>query len=169
MHSYGPDMSSYGTFSDSLEQQQYLAVREELTKTLHISCARKMARIIDFSSDLLSRVSQDLVRMARSEPYGLRGAIIFIIIEQKFVCQKIATVVGDPTTTPTFEVFVTLRENTSRWKALKRAYLTLKGCLLNSPWKRTPIVLASGFQLEKKRLYRADRLSNTLPEQLTVQ
>ncbi|PVD38873.1 hypothetical protein C0Q70_01498 [Pomacea canaliculata] len=154
LESRNPGMNSYGTFSDTAELLQFHHIKEELVKALNRSCQRINACCIDISNDQISHIAQDLVRMACTEPCGLRGAVIFVILEQKSLCKKLAMITGDPNTTPTFEVYLTLREDTSRWRVFRKAFLTLKGCLLNSKWNESPIVVCNGFQLEKKRLYR---------------
>ena len=147
-------MNNYGTFADFAELQQFHAVKEQLFSMMHKSCAKNWSCFVDVSTEQLNHLAQDVIRMSQTEPCGLRGAIIFIVLQRKNMCEKLATIEGDATTTPTFEVYVTLKEDTSRWKAFKKVYLTLKECLLNGVWKESPIVLCSGFQLEKKRLYR---------------
>ncbi|KAK7502441.1 hypothetical protein BaRGS_00006394 [Batillaria attramentaria] len=154
LESRDPGMNSYGTFTNTTEFQQFQAMKEQLCKTLYASCEKRLECFVDISPHQLDHLAQDMVRMSQSEPCGLRGAIIFLVLQRKNMCQKLATITGDPSTTPTFAVYVTLREDTSRWRALRKAYLTLKECLLNGAWKESPIVLCSGFQLEKKRLYR---------------
>lgn len=147
-------MNSYGSFEDSGEVEQFQSIKEQLFAVLHRSCAKNLSCFIDVSADQLNRLAQDVIRMSHTEPCGLRGVIIFVVLQRKNFCEKLATIQGDATTTPTFQVYVTLKEDTSRWKAFKKVYLTLKECLLNGVWKESPIVLCSGFQLEKKRLYR---------------
>ena len=147
-------MNSYGAFEDSVELEQFHELKDRLLLMLHMSCAKNLSCCVDVSKEQLEHLAQDIMRMSHSEPCGIKGAIIFVGLERKNSCQKLATIQGDSTVTPTFEVYVTLKEDFSRWKAFKKAYLTLKECLLNGVWKETPIVLCCGFQLEKKRLYR---------------
>lgn len=149
-----PCMNSYGTFTDSAEFKLYKTIKEELQKALYASCEKQLACCVDISPQQLEHLAQDVVRMSQSEPCGLRGAIIFLILQRKTLCRKLATITGDPSTTPTFAVYVTLKEDTRPWRAVRKAFLTLKECLLNGAWKESPIVICSGFQLEKKRLYR---------------
>lgn len=154
LESRDPGMNSYGTFTDVSEFQQFQSMKDQLYKALYSSCEKQLECYIDISPRQLDRIAQDMVRMSQSEPCGLRGAIVFLVLQRKDVCYKLATTTADPSTTPTFAIYVTLREDTSRWRALRKAYLTLKECLFNGAWKESPIVLCSGYQLEKKRLYR---------------
>lgn len=154
LDSRNPRMNRYGVFTGQEELQQFQAVKQQLLGKLHRACAKNLSCVLDVSTEQVNRLAQDVLRMSHCEPCGVRGAVIFVVLERKDLCEKLVTIQGDASTLPTFELYVTLKEDTSRWKAFKRAYLTLKECFLNGAWKEAPIVLCSGYQLEKKRLYR---------------
>ncbi|XP_049947258.1 protein charybde-like [Schistocerca serialis cubense] len=98
---------------------------------------------------LLLTAAEHVLQMATTEPYGLRGCTLYVDLEtgkQPAERIRLATVKCAPDTLTTFELFLTLRQETS-WKAALPQFLknlTSSGALL----------LSNDFTLKKKRLFR---------------
>ncbi|ESP04023.1 hypothetical protein LOTGIDRAFT_110160 [Lottia gigantea] len=136
--------------------QQYKTVKSKLEESLRNARDTKFKCEVLFPCGTTSKIAQDVLRMSSQEPYGLRGCVLYVNLEEKNVCRKVACVEMDPTTVATFELYLTLKEDTRGWCMLEKIYLTLKGCFKNSKWKSMPKILCSGFILEKKKLYRTN-------------
>ncbi|CAL1548403.1 unnamed protein product [Lymnaea stagnalis] len=149
-----PNMNSYGDFQDSIEYQTCHSIQKEIEAAITESCEKESKCKIIFPSDLMSRVSQDVLRMSMAEPCGVRGCAIYILLDEKNKPRKIATIFGNPSTPPTFEIYLTLKEENKGWRKLQKVYLTIKSCIQNTQWTAMPKILCSAYQLEKRRLYR---------------
>nr|CAD7457687.1 unnamed protein product [Timema tahoe] len=127
-------------------------LEEELraAKTRHLECGEVL-----LPADLLPMIARDVFRMAESEPCGLRGCTLYLNYETDQLCRKIGRVECDPGRVSTFELFLTLRHDSSSW------YTLLPQFLKNWTSGRT-IVLGHGFTLEKKKLYRSYRENTDL-------
>ncbi|KAK6626633.1 hypothetical protein RUM43_003577 [Polyplax serrata] len=99
-------------------------------------------------SDLLPRIARDVIRMAENEPCGLRGCTLFISFEASDVHRKISTIKCDPQTVSTFELYLTLKQDSSSWHSLLPQFL-------KNLTRGGTIVISPGFTLEKKKLYRS--------------
>lgn len=64
---------------------------------------------------LTHRIAQDIFRIADNEPYGLRGCALYINFEGEGINKKLTTFRCDPSTAPTFEVYLTLKQSTASW------------------------------------------------------
>ena len=151
MNHYGECRSD---FEDTIEYQAVVDVMAEIETGIRVTFETDMKCIVVLPQELMSRVSQDVIRMASSEPCGVLGCVIHVILKEKDKSKKIATVFGNRGTTPTFEIFLTLREDDRSWRKLHKVYLAIKGCILNSKWTAIPRILSGAYQLEKCRLYR---------------
>lgn len=147
-------MNSYGDFHDTCEFQTCQAVQKEIETAIKESCEKEKHCKIIFPSDLISRISQDVIRMSTAEPCGVKGCAIYILLEEKNKANKLATILGNPLIPPTFEIYLTLKEDNRSWRKLQKVYLTIKSCIQNSHWTSMPKILCSAYQLEKRRLYR---------------
>ncbi|GFN78445.1 DNA damage-inducible transcript 4-like protein [Plakobranchus ocellatus] len=144
-----------GTDTSDLQLDLCPAQQAQVESSLRAACERELACRVVFSADLLSRVSEDILRMSVAEPCGVKGCAIILRLQEKEKIYKLATVFGGSITPPTFEIHVTLREDTRSWKTVQKMFLTIKGCLFNSQWKTAPKILHPAYQLEKRRLYRS--------------
>lgn len=99
-------------------------------------------------ADLLPRIARDVLRMAENEPCGLRGCTLFINFENDHVCRRIGTIKCDPSTVSTFELFLTLKQDSSSWHSLLPQFL-------KNLTRGGTIMISQGFTLEKKKLYRS--------------
>lgn len=102
---------------------------------------------------LVMRIARDIMASARNEPCGLRGCVLFINLQDKSKCQNLVKLDCDPATVSTFELYLTLKEDTRGWCMLKKFFIFMSGYLD----KKTTLdlkLLCSGYELEKKKLYR---------------
>lgn len=98
-------------------------------------------------NEMSLRVANDIVRMAEDEPCGLKGCIIYVNYEDKCNNRRLSKLRCDPTSVPTFEVTLTLRQDSS-WL---RGLLPIKGC-----WKKLKnkaVVISSVYSITKNKLY----------------
>lgn len=147
------DFSSYtrGLVSDDSEDGgacQALARRLEdelrAAKSAQLACGEVL-----LPADLLPRIARDVLRMAENEPCGLRGCTLYINFETEQECRRIGTVKCDPNTVSTFELFLTLSQDSrSTWHSLLPQFL-------KNLTKGGTIMISPGFTLEKKKLYRS--------------
>lgn len=104
-----------------------------------------------------------------------RGCTLFISFEASDVHRKISTIKCDPQTVSTFELYLTLKQDSSSWHSLLPQFLKYVSlcCMLCDSTKWTElmvwllfvicrnltrggtIVISPGFTLEKKKLYRS--------------
>lgn len=121
-------------------------LEEELraAKSAQLACGEVL-----LPADLLPRIARDVLHMAENEPCGLRGCTLFINFETDQECRRIGTIKCDPNTVSTFELFLTLTQDSrSTWHSILPQFiknLTKGGTIMISP----------GFSLEKKKLYRS--------------
>lgn len=149
-----PNMNNYGDFSDTVEFQSCQGIMSEIEAAVKDTFEKELKCQIIFPSELMSHISQDVIRMSAAEPCGVRGCVINILLAEKDKSRKVATVFGNSSTNPTFEIYLTLREDCRGWRKFQKVFLTIKGCILNSQWTAMPKILCSAYQLEKRRLYR---------------
>uniref|UniRef100_A0A0B6ZC04 Uncharacterized protein n=1 Tax=Arion vulgaris TaxID=1028688 RepID=A0A0B6ZC04_9EUPU len=144
-------------------------VQTEIKAALKEAAEKEICCQIIYPSDLLLRIAQDILYMSMAEPCGVQGSIIYITLQERDSSVKLATIFGNPSTPPTFEIHLTLREDDKNLLIIQKAYYTVKGCILNSQWTTLPKVLCSAYQLEKRRLYRSsgnETTSHTDKQQL---
>ncbi|KAH9499593.1 DNA damage-inducible transcript 4-like protein [Bulinus truncatus] len=149
-----PNMNSYGDFHDTFESEACCAIQKDIEVAIIESCDKEDHCQIIFPSNLMSRISQDILRMSVAEPCGVRGCAIYIKLEEKNKPRNITTIFGNPSTPPTFEIHLTLKEDNRGWRKLQKVYLTIKSCIQRTKWTSMPKILCSAYQLEKRRLYR---------------
>ncbi|XP_022916843.1 protein scylla-like [Onthophagus taurus] len=130
------DSSTISALSDRLGEELRAA------KGTHLSCGEVL-----LPCDLLPRIARDILEKADSEPYGLRGCTLYLSFEGAEECRKLCTIKCDPTTTSTFEVFLTLKQSTTGWNFLPQFIkkITRGGTIMISP----------NYDLTKKKLYRS--------------
>ncbi|KAL0274537.1 UNVERIFIED_CONTAM: hypothetical protein PYX00_002639 [Menopon gallinae] len=136
-----PEDEGDATVTEALARR----LEEELraAKSAQLSCGEVL-----LPCDLLPRIARDVIRMAENEPCGLRGCTLFVSFEAHDMLRKIGTIKCDPNTVSTFELYLTLKQDSSSWHSLLPQFLknlTRGGTVMISP----------GFLLEKKKLYRS--------------
>lgn len=152
--SHIPGMNSYGEFDDAQDYHQCKNLENRIEELIFMGRQQYLNCELLVPRGLIFRIAQDVLRMSRSEPCGIRGCIMFISIEQKACCQKINKLVYDPDCTPTFELYLTLREDTKAWAIVKKFLFQSASVIFGTTNNVLPKFLCSGFQLEKKKLYR---------------
>lgn len=133
----GDDCAAVSALARRLEDELRAA------KSAQLACGEVL-----LPADLLPRVARDVVRMAENEPCGLRGCTLFINFENDQVCRRLGQIKCDPNTVSTFELFLTLKQDSSSWHSILPQFLK------NLTRGRT-IMISPGFTLEKKKLYRS--------------
>ncbi|CAG5131363.1 unnamed protein product [Candidula unifasciata] len=149
-----PNMNCYSDFSEMFDAQTCQDVQAEIEAAIQEAADKKICSQMIYPPDLVSRITSDVLRLSVSEPCGLRGCAIYMILQEKDRAFKLGTIFGNPLAPPTFEIHLTLKEDDRSWKKLQKVYYTIRGCLLNSQWSAMPKILCSSYHLEKRRLYR---------------
>ncbi|KDR16565.1 protein charybde-like isoform X1 [Zootermopsis nevadensis] len=139
---YGPDDCEE---EDGACQALAQRLEDELraAKSAQLACGEVL-----LPADLLPHIARDVLRMAENEPCGLRGCTLFINFENDHVCRRIGTIKCDPSTVSTFELFLTLKQDSSSWHSLLPQFL-------KNLTRGGTIMISQGFTLEKKKLYRS--------------
>lgn len=121
-------------------------LEEELraAKSAQLSCGEVL-----LPSNLLVRISRDVLRLAENEPCGLRGCTLFVNFEGTQECRRIGTIKCDPNTVSTFEVYLTLKQDSSPWHNFLPRFIQ------NLTRGGGTVVISQGYTLEKKKLYRS--------------
>ncbi|XP_051871007.1 DNA damage-inducible transcript 4-like protein-like [Pristis pectinata] len=96
------------------------------------------------------RIAQDVVRMAASEPCGLRGAVIYVNLEHENTNKKLGKIVYDSTVIPTFELTLVFKQDNNSWPSL-RDFFSIGTCFTHA--SRRVLKLSPGFRLVKRKLY----------------
>lgn len=147
---------NYGSVDSLLtfDLKQSHQLMQRLQETLRTVRDEQLKCEILVPCGLIKKVTQDVIHLSYNEPCGLRGCTLFINLEEKNQCKRLAKLSYDPQTVSTFELHLTLKEETRRWCFFKKLFISLSGCMKevtrNSSWK----LLCSSYQLEKKKLYR---------------
>ncbi|KAF4518922.1 hypothetical protein B566_EDAN006760 [Ephemera danica] len=120
-------------------------LEEELraAKSAQLACGEVL-----LPANLLPRIARDVLRLAENEPCGLRGCTLYIKFEGDQECRRIGTVKCDPNTVSTFEVYLTLKQDSSPWHSLLPQFI-------KNLTRGGTVVISQGYTLEKKKLYRS--------------
>ncbi|XP_073993529.1 protein charybde-like isoform X2 [Rhodnius prolixus] len=118
-------------------------------KSAQLSCGEVL-----LPSDLLSRVAAQVISLAEVEPCGIRGCTLYV----DFVSavdypepRRIATVKCDPNTVSTFEVTLTLRQDSrsiGSWTNILPQFI-------KNLTRGGTIMISHNFDITKKKLYRS--------------
>lgn len=126
------------------------ALRE--AKLLHLQCGEVL-----LPHDLTWRIADQVLTASDFEPCGLRGCLIYIHLQDKNKSsgeepRRVGVVKCDPNTVATFEIHLTLYQDSANWWSLRHL---IPNKLLQTLGKRTSLVVSSRFLLHKKKLYRS--------------
>ncbi|XP_062903026.1 DNA damage-inducible transcript 4-like protein [Mobula hypostoma] len=99
---------------------------------------------------MISKIARGMLCLASSEPCGLRGSVVYVMVEIESMCRKLDRIVYDSTVVPTFELTLILKEDGSIWPVL-RDFFFIGTCF--TPGFRQALKLSPGFRLIKKKLY----------------
>ncbi|XP_066985713.1 protein charybde-like [Macrobrachium rosenbergii] len=95
---------------------------------------------------LIDEVTAQVLRLADSEPCGVRGGVLHVHFFDGEQLQRLTRVVLDPSMPNTFELYLSLRADTTTWYH--------KMSRIIKPLRRSgPLHLSRDYKLEKKRLY----------------
>lgn len=113
-------------------------------KSRHLSCTEVL-----LPSDLLHRVSNEMVSMSEKEPCGIRGCSLYIEFEEEpSNTRRIATLQVDANTVSTFELYLTLRQDRSGWTSMLPQFL-------KNLARSSTIMISPEFKITKNKLYRS--------------
>ncbi|CAH1984219.1 unnamed protein product [Acanthoscelides obtectus] len=137
-------------------QEKYSAQVEFLSKRLeeeiraakrtHLSCGEVL-----LPNGLLQKVSRDIIRMSEGELCGLRGMNLYLLFEGEEDCRRLSFLKIDPTTTSTFEVYLTFKQANAGWAFLPQ--------FLKKITRGGTVIISTEYELTKKKLYRAPAAS----------
>ncbi|KAL3875550.1 hypothetical protein ACJMK2_033491 [Sinanodonta woodiana] len=153
-----PETLSYGTFDEpgAVNLSRTKEIASLIERDLRAARDKHLHCEILIPCGLISKIARDILIMADNEPCGIRGCCLHISLQERNVCQKLVQVAFDPLTVSTFEVHLTLHEDTRSWCSVKKLFISITGCLKDSKWTQSPKLLCQGYKLEKKKLYRTD-------------
>jgi len=149
-----PTYDEVASDPESIVQQIAAKIEERIreAKRTSLECGEVLV-----PCNLTQQIAHDVITMSESEPCGLRGGVLFVLLDgsgdttankelRRVGCVKI----GDPKLVPTFEMYLTLKRTTSSWlnQVSNRLFRNF-----NSR-SRDSIVISDSYQLSKKKLYR---------------
>ena len=147
--------SSYGTFEDDevLEESKCTEVSTHLNR--HIRSATHAPHHVDLHlpSDLINKISRDVVRMSQCEPCGLRGCVLLLCLEKRQSSHSISQATFDPDTLATFELTLTLIEDKKQWFSWRALLKPAVSRCMSDSWNEQ-VFISPGYRLVKKKLYR---------------
>ncbi|NWH73080.1 DDIT4 protein, partial [Piaya cayana] len=111
--------------------------------------SRRGARVA-VPAELLEQVRAELLRLAWSEPCGLRGALLDLCVERGRTCLAVGHIAVDPAVVPTFQLTLVLRLDSRLWPKIQG--------LFTSGAAFAPLKLSTGFRVIKKKLYSSEQL-----------
>ena len=124
-----------------IAQQIEIALHQ--ARTTYLNCCQ-----VSIPCKLTLLIAEDIVQMSESEPCGLRGCTLFINLEEKDYCQRIAAFkFADPFCVATFEMYLTLKRVTPGW-------LNEVSNRILKNFGRNSIAISDLYKLSKKKLYR---------------
>ncbi|NXF06438.1 DDIT4 protein, partial [Smithornis capensis] len=111
--------------------------------------SKRCSRLL-MPAQLLAQVRAELQRLARSEPCGLRGALLDLCVEHGKACHDVGHIAVDPAVVPTFQLTLVLRLDSRFWPKIQ-------GLFTSGP-AFAPLKLSTGFRVIKKKLYSSEQL-----------
>jgi len=118
--------------------------------------------------NLLNKISQDVLRMTKSEPSGLNGCIIHLELKERDVVHHLGQIGFDTQTTPTMELRLRLRRDygapdaeaalSARFQKFVSSVISPPSGAVGGKKKRTQSIdISLGFQLVKEKSSPASR------------
>lgn len=112
-------------------------------KARHLTCTE-----VSLPCDLTPSIAAEIIRVSEKEPCGIRGCTIYVEFEDEPQnSRRIASLKVDPETEPTFEVYLTLRQDHRGWTALLPQFM--------KSLART-ITISPEYTITKHKLYSTD-------------
>ncbi|XP_067828451.1 DNA damage-inducible transcript 4 protein [Heptranchias perlo] len=122
-------------------------IEQSLTEAKHgaLRCFKLL-----IPDQLTAQVADELLRLAASEPCGLRGAVLHLNVQDHKVCKDVDRIAVDSSLPPTFELTLVLRLEAGFWPKIQD--------LLTSGPSFTPgysqaLRLSPRFRIIKRKLY----------------
>ncbi|XP_055907661.1 protein charybde [Eupeodes corollae] len=111
-------------------------------KSRHLACTE-----VSLPWDLTPRIAAEIIKVSEKEPCGIRGCTIYIEFEDEpSNTRRIASMKVDPNTVPTFELYLTLKQDKSGWTSLLPQFI-------KNLTKSSTILISPDFSLTKNKLY----------------
>ncbi|XP_072484329.1 DNA damage-inducible transcript 4 protein [Notamacropus eugenii] len=117
--------------------------------------SKRPARLL-MPSQLVAQVGKELMRLAYSEPCGLRGALLDVCVEQGKSCHSVEQLAVDPSLVPTFQLTLVLRLDSRLWPKIQGLFSA--GPSSFAPGFSQSLTLSTGFRVIKKKLYSSEQL-----------
>ncbi|XP_043846295.1 DNA damage-inducible transcript 4 protein [Dromiciops gliroides] len=117
--------------------------------------SKRPARLL-MPSQLVAQVGKELMRLAYSEPCGLRGALLDVCVEQGKSCHSVEQLAVCPSLVPTFQLTLVLRLDSRLWPKIQGLFSA--GPSSFTPGFSQSLTLSTGFRVIKKKLYSSEQL-----------
>ncbi|XP_044253602.1 protein scylla-like [Tribolium madens] len=117
-------------------------LEEEIRKAkrTHLSCGEVL-----LPCGLLQKVAEDVLEIAETELYGLKGCTLYLLYEGEEDCRRLSNFKIDPTTPSTFEIYLTFKQANAGWTFLPQ--------FLKKITRGSTVVISTEYELTKKKLY----------------
>lgn len=109
---------------------------------------------LEVPPQLLSIIAAHIIQEASCEPYGLKGCILHIYYESETDCEYWASLDCDPETLPTFELTLTLRQDTCGMRGWRNKLPELVRNF--SAFGFCSVLIGTSYKLVKQRNYRTN-------------
>ncbi|KAK8395509.1 hypothetical protein O3P69_005552 [Scylla paramamosain] len=136
-------VEDFGAFEVEGEEAARESLVEELTREVRSRAGDLGCGEVVVPPELIEAVKEKVLRLAASEPCGLRGGVLHVLYQEG---QELAHVVVDQDMPNTFELYLILQPDTSTW------YHRM-GRIIKPLRKSSPLLLSTNFVLEKRKLY----------------
>lgn len=147
----------YGLVEDPSDDTKWKEVAKHIEDGLKEAREKYLKCEILVPCGLTNRIARDILIMSESEPCGVRGCSLTIHFQENSSCSELVKIQLDPNTVPTFEIHLTLQEDTHHMVSVRKLMMQLTGCFKHSIYRSTPKMLCLAYKLEKLKLYRANR------------
>jgi len=152
------EMMESGDFDgSSAKVRAFKALRRRLLTTLRKSQFTVLEyRKVMVPPKLLDRICMEISKMSESEPYGIKGALVNVRVEQANTKLKenertldLGKLESMGYVAETFVLNVTLKEDTARWNTMWSVLGRLVG-------KNKEVYMSQEYTIEKQKLYRSN-------------
>uniref|UniRef100_A0A669Q4J4 DNA damage-inducible transcript 4 protein n=1 Tax=Phasianus colchicus TaxID=9054 RepID=A0A669Q4J4_PHACC len=116
--------------------------------------SRRRSRLL-MPAQLAAQLRSELLRLACSEPCGLRGALLDLCVEHGKACHDVGRIAADPAVVPTFQLTLVLRLDSRLWPKIQGLLASAPAL---SPAFGQSLKLSTGFTVMKKKLYSSEQL-----------
>ena len=141
--------------SETIDFEANQHIMDELEAAIKETFEKGLQGKMIFPQEQILKIGQDIIKMSLDEPCGIRGCVVYIQLVKKDQAQTLAKLFTSHSITPTFEIFLTLREDERSWRKLQTLYITIRDCICKNKRSAAPKLLHPSYKLEKRRLYRS--------------